>query len=160
MESVEKKNKLIEEVGALLQERANLSPLAARIYATLILSSNEGLSFDAVVKQMQASKSSVSSNLNVLLQLRYIAYYTKPGNRKRYFKTSEFYIKNTMEQQIYLIEKELKVVSKINDFNKNNNPEKFKNEKSLGLLFHEHLEDLKNKINGKLEEIKQFQKQL
>jgi hypothetical protein len=65
-----------------------------------------------------------------------------------------------MEQQIYLIEKELKVVSKINDFNKNNNPEKFKNEKSLGLLFHEHLEDLKNKINGKLEEIKQFQKQL
>lgn len=160
MESVEKKNKLIEEVGALLQERANLSPLAARIYATLILSSNEGLSFDAVVKQMQASKSSVSSNLNVLLQLRYIAYYTKPGNRKRYFKTSEFYIKNTMEQQIYLIEKELKVVSKINDFNKNNNPEKFKNEKSLGLLFHEHLEDLKNKINSKLEEIKQFQKQL
>jgi DNA-binding transcriptional regulator GbsR (MarR family) len=160
LESVEKKNKLIEEVGALLQERANLSPLAARIYATLILSSNEGLSFDAVVKQMQASKSSVSSNLNVLLQLRYIAYYTKPGNRKRYFKTSEFYIKNTMEQQIYLIEKELKVVSKINDFNKNNNPEKFKNEKSLGLLFHEHLEDLKNKINSKLEEIKQFQKQL
>lgn len=160
MESVEKKNKLIEEVGALLQERANLSPLAARIYATLILSSNEGLSFDAIVKQMQASKSSVSSNLNVLLQLRYIAYYTKPGNRKRYFKTSEFYIKNTMEQQIYLIEKELKVVTKINDFNKNHNPEKFKNEKSLGLLFHEHLEDLKNKINSKLEEIKQFQKQL
>ncbi|TXD53901.1 MULTISPECIES: GbsR/MarR family transcriptional regulator [unclassified Polaribacter] len=160
MESIEEKNKLIEEVGALLQERANLSALAARIYATLILSSNEGLSFDDIINQMQASKSSVSSNLNVLLQLHYVEYYTKPGNRKRYFRTSEFYIKNTMEQQIYLIEKELSVVSKINNFNQNHNPEKFKNEKSLGLLFHEHLEDLKNKINGKLEEIKQFQKQL
>ena len=155
----ESKNKLIEEVGAFLEERANLSPLAARIYATLILSSYEGLSFNAIVQQMQASKSAVSSNVNVLLQLHYINYYTKPGDRKRYFRTSQFYIENTMKQQMHLIEKELNVVTKINDFNKDYNPEKFEDEKSLGLLFQEHLENQKKTINKKLEEIKQFQNQ-
>lgn len=34
---------LIEEIGVVIEERADLSPLSARIYATLILASNEGL---------------------------------------------------------------------------------------------------------------------
>lgn len=159
MELLENKKILIEEVGVLLQERANLSPLAARIYALLILSSYEGLSFEKIVQLMQASKSSVSSNINVLLQLHYIDFYTKPGDRKRYFKTSQFYIKSTLEQQIHLLEKELNVVQKINHFNKENNPEKFKDEKSLGLLFQGYLENQRNVINEKLKEINEFQKQ-
>lgn len=159
MELAQEKKQLVEDVGVLLEERANLSPLASRIYALLILSSYDGMSFEEIVNTMQASKSSVSSNLNVLLQLHYVDYYTKPGDRKRYFRTSQFYIKNTMEQQVHLIEKELKIVQKINHFNKNNNPEKFKNEKSLGLLFQEHLEDQRTKINQKIKEINQFEKQ-
>lgn len=157
MELSTQKKQLIEEVGVLLEERANLSPLASRIYALLILSSYDGMSFEHIVNTMQASKSSVSSNLNVLLQLHYIEYYTKSGDRKRYFRTSQFYIKNTMEQQVHLIEKELNIVKKINLFNKENNPEKFKNEKSLGLLFEEHLEEQRSRINQKLKEIEAFQ---
>lgn len=158
MELSTQKKQLIEEVGILLEERANLSPLASRIYALLILSSYDGLSFENIVSAMQASKSSVSSNLNVLLQLHYIDFHTKPGDRKRYFKTSQFYIKNTMEQQMHLIEKELNIVQKINGFNKENNPEKFKNEKSLGSLFAEHLEEQQKKIKEKLKEIETFHK--
>jgi len=159
MELSIKKKTLIEDVGVLLEERANLSPLSSRIYALLILSSYDGMSFEAIVTTMQASKSSISSSINVLLQLHYIDYYTKPGDRKRYFKTSQFYIKNTMERQIRLIEKELTIVQKINNFNKENNPEKFKNEKSLGILFQEHLENQRIKINETLKEITQFEKQ-
>jgi DNA-binding transcriptional regulator GbsR (MarR family) len=159
MELSIKKKTLIEDVGVLLEEKANLSPLSSRIYALLILSSYDGMSFEGIVTTMQASKSSISSNINVLLQLHYIDYYTKPGDRKRYFKTSQFYIKNTMEQQIHLIEKELTIVQKINNFNKENNPEKFKNEKSLGILFQEHLENQRTKINETLKEITQFEKQ-
>ncbi|MBF8150467.1 hypothetical protein ITJ86_11205 [Winogradskyella sp. F6397] len=159
MELTQQKKQLVEEVGLVIEERANLSPLASRIYALLILSSNDGLSFEAIVCTMQASKSSVSNNINVLLQLHYVDYYTKPGDRKRYFRTSHFYIKNTLEQQVHLIEKELSVVQKINDFNKNHNPEKFKNEKSLGLLFEEHLEDQCANIHQKLKAIEAFQNQ-
>ena len=159
MELSTQKKELIEDVGILLEERANLSPLASRIYALLILSSYDGMSFENIVKTMQASKSSVSSNLNVLLQLHYIDYHTKSGDRKRYFRTSQFYIKNTMEQQVHLIEKELNIVQKVNDFNKDNNPEKFKNEKSLGLLFEEYLESQRIKIKEKLKEIEDFKKQ-
>lgn len=159
MELSQQKKKLIEDIGVLLEERANLSPLASRIYALLILSSYDGMSFEDIVNTMQASKSSVSSNLNVLLQLHYVDYHTKPGDRKRYFRTSQFYIKNTLEQQMHLIEKELKIVQKVNEFNKDNNPEKFKNEKSLGLLFEGHLEEQCTKIKQKLKEINQFEKQ-
>lgn len=159
MELSQEKKQLIEDLGILLEERANLSPLASRIYALLILSSYDGMSFDSIVNTMQASKSSVSSNINVLLQLHYIDYHTKPGDRKRYFKTSQFYIKNTMEQQVHLLEKELKIVQKVNHFNKDYNPEKFKNEKSLGLLFQEYLENQKKEISQKLKEINQFENQ-
>lgn len=159
MELPIRKKQLIEDLGLLLEERANLSPLASRIYSLLILSSYDGLSFETIVNSMQASKSSVSSNLNVLLQLHYVEYYTKSGDRKRYFRTSQFYIKNTLEQQMHIINKELNIVKKVNDFNKDNNPEKFKNEKSLGLLFQEYLEDQTIKITQKLKEIKDFKKQ-
>jgi len=154
------KKQLIEEVGIMLEERSGLSPLAARIYATLILSSHDGLSFGKIIQITQASKSSVSCNLNVLVQLHYEEYYTKPGDRTRYFRTSQFYIKNTMEQQVHLIDKELEIVKKINAFNKDHNPEKFKNEKSLGILFQEYLEEHRHKINIKLKEINDFQKQV
>lgn len=150
------KKELIEELGIMLEERTALSPLAARIYATLILSSKEGLSFEEIISITQASKSSVSSNLNVLVQLHYIEYYTKSGDRKRYFRTSRFYVLNTMEQHRHLIEKELEIVQKINSFNKAHNPEKFKEEKPLGLLFQEYLEEQRCQINQKLNEINTF----
>ncbi|WOD44548.1 GbsR/MarR family transcriptional regulator [Hwangdonia lutea] len=159
MEQSQQKQQLIEEVGVHLEERANLSPLASRIYALLILSSHDGMSFENIVSTMQASKSSVSSNLNVLLQLSYIEYYTKSGDRKRYFRTSDFYIKNALEQQSHLLEKGLKMVRKINQFNEENNPEKFKNEKSLGLLYEKHLNEQLVKIHQTLIEIEKLKKQ-
>ncbi|MFB9058261.1 GbsR/MarR family transcriptional regulator [Mariniflexile ostreae] len=160
MEHISKEQKqLIEEVGLMLEERSDLSPLAARIYAALILSCYDGLSFDNIIQITQASKSSVSSNINVLIQLHYIEYYTKPGDRKRYFRTSRFYIMNTMEQHLFTIDKELEIVQKINTFNKANNPDKFKNEKYLGSLFEEYLKDQREKITSKLKKITDFQNQ-
>ncbi|RCU57699.1 hypothetical protein DU428_07875 [Oceanihabitans sediminis] len=150
MELSNQKQQLIEEVGVYLEERAGLSPLASRIYALLILSSREGMSFENIVCAMQASKSSVSNNVNVLLQLHYIEYYTKPGDRKRYFRTSDYYLKNTMEQQAHLIEKSLKIIQKVNDFNENNNPNKFEVEKAIGTLYKDLLHDQLTKLNDTL----------
>ncbi len=150
-------NRLVEEIGMAIEQRADLSPLAARIYAALILSSEAGLTFDEIVEWHQASKSSVSNNLNVLIKLRYVEYYTKHGDRKRYFRTSKFYVKSAMEKYHEHFERELKILGKINAFNKKHNPEKFKNEKSVGTLYQEYLADLNKGFKNKIKEIEEFE---
>ncbi len=150
---------LVEEVGVLIEERADLSPLAARIYATLILASKEGLTFEDIVEAHQASKSSVSNNLNVLLMLNYAEYYTKPGERKRYFKASKYYVKTAMEKYNELFAKEIKVVEKINCFNKKHNPEKFQNEQSVGTLYLDYLMQIHEGFKDKIEQLNAFENQ-
>ncbi|NKI26644.1 hypothetical protein HCG49_08730 [Arenibacter sp. 6A1] len=159
LDKYKEKRILIEEMGVTLEERADLTPLAARIYAALILSCYEGLLFEEIITITQASKSSVSNNLNILVQLNYVEYYTKPGDRKRRFRTSKYYVRNAMEQYEKLIVRELDMVKKINAYNKAYNPQKFNNENSVGILFQEYLTEQREKINTTIEEITKFQEQ-
>jgi len=154
MEKMSKEQSLlIEEIGLVIEERADLSPLAARIYANLILASDDGLTFEDITETHQASKSSVSNNLNVLVKLKYVEFFTKSGERKRYFKASKFYVKTAMEKYNELFEKEVNVVNKINEFNKKNNPEKFENEQSAGLIYQEYLTRLTRGFKEKMNEV-------
>jgi len=57
-------------------------------------------------------------------------------------------------QQTRLIEKEPRIVQKVNDFNKNHNPDKFKDDKSVGQLFEVHSEQYSTNTKHKLEQIK------
>lgn len=85
------REELIEMFGIHFERFHNLPPLASRIFATLILDCcNRGITFEDLVEQMGASKSSVSTNLNLLLKLGKITYYTIPQDRKKYFKPSQF----------------------------------------------------------------------
>jgi len=85
------KEELIEMFGVHFENYHNLPPLGARILATLILDGCRcGITFEDLVERMGASKSSVSTNLNLLLKLGKINYYTLPGDRKKYFKPSPF----------------------------------------------------------------------
>lgn len=148
---------LIEEIGLLVEERADLPPLASRIYATLILASNAGITFEDISAIHQASKSAVSNSLNILVKLEYVAYFTKPGERKRYLKASKFYVKSAIEKYSELFEKEVQIVSKINTFNKNNNPEKFKNEQDAAIIYQEYLTKLSEGFRKKMNEIANLQ---
>ncbi|MCM4166530.1 hypothetical protein DHD08_02415 [Arenibacter sp. H213] len=156
---IQEKKVLIEEIGLILSERAGLAPLAARIYATLILSSNEGLTFDEIIDITEACKSSVSSNLNVLLQLDYVEFYTKSGDRKRYFRTSPNFVKNAMKQHGNLLNKELEVINKIRDYNKLNNPDKYNNDETVGNMYQDYLVAQLESINKKVQEISDLQNQ-
>ncbi|CAM4059278.1 GbsR/MarR family transcriptional regulator [Flavobacterium antarcticum] len=144
---------LIEDIGLALEERADLSPLSARIYSTLILSSDEGLTFEDIVTMHHASKSSVSNNLNVLIKLKYIEYYTKTGQRKRFYRASRFYVKSAMEKYNQMFEKEIEVLEKINSFNKINNPERFESERYMGTIYQKHLIDTTEEFRRKIREI-------
>ncbi|TYB78510.1 GbsR/MarR family transcriptional regulator [Bizionia myxarmorum] len=152
------KNKLIEEIGIRMEARLHISPLASRIYALLTLSSYEGLTFEAIREAIVASKSSTSVNLNLLTQLGYLAYYTKPGDRKRYFKVSKYYQMESLEIYHQSLQREIEMVEKINDFNKTYLPEKFSLEKSVGNITQDYLRRTQTLVNEAIQALANFRK--
>lgn len=108
MDMKKEKQELIEMFGIHFESLYHLPPLAARILGTLILeSSKEGLTFETLIEKLAASKSSVSTNLNFLLKIGKITYYTLPGDRKKYFRPAPFSERMTNYLTIMEFEKKL-----------------------------------------------------
>lgn len=80
-----KKEKLIEKLGVHIEGKEQIAPLAARILATLILTGKQGITFESLVCELGASKSTISTHLTTLQAANRITYYTKSGDRKKYF---------------------------------------------------------------------------
>ncbi|QIE59109.1 transcriptional regulator [Rasiella rasia] len=76
---------LVEKLGVHLENRENLAPVAARIMAYVILKGKEGTTFEEMVTILCASKSTISTHLNHLQDLKKLEYFTKTGDRKKYF---------------------------------------------------------------------------
>ncbi|MBZ0326532.1 MAG: transcriptional regulator [Altibacter sp.] len=152
------KSDLIEEIGLNFENKHHFTPLAGRIYAFMILSDDEGHSFEDFVEITSASKSSVSTNLNLLVQLKYVEFFTKPGDRKRYFRPTKNYLKITLEEYLNTINKELKIVEKINKFNCKYHPQKFTKSESIGLIFQQYLESQKKNLKSTIDKMVSFHK--
>ncbi len=102
------KEELIEMFGIHFENNHNLPPLGARILATLILDGcRTGITFEDLVERLGASKSSISTNLNLLLKIGKITYYTLPGDRKKYFKPSPFSERLSGYMRMLAFEKEI-----------------------------------------------------
>lgn len=91
-----KKESLIEKLGVHIESRDQLAPLAARILATLILTGKRGVTFDSLVCELSASKSTISTHLTTLQTANRITYHTKCGDRKKYFTLVPDAIINSM----------------------------------------------------------------
>ncbi len=76
--------KFIEETGILFEEMG-LTRMSGRILGYLMISDKEEVSFDEMTKVLQASKSSISTNLKALTQIEFIKPVSKPGDRKTYY---------------------------------------------------------------------------
>ena len=74
----------IEETG-LLFENMGMTRMAGRILGYLMVSDKEMVSFDEITKVLQASKSSISTNLKALIQIHFVKPVSKPGDRKTYY---------------------------------------------------------------------------
>lgn len=108
MDIQKEKEELIEMFGQHFENLYHLPPLSSRILGTLIIDCcKDGMTFETLVEKMNASKSSVSTNLNLLLKLGKISYYTRPGDRKKYFKPSPFSERMDRYVKILDFEKEL-----------------------------------------------------
>lgn len=153
---LKEQKELVEKIGLGIEERLKLSPLASRIYALLILSSYDGLTFDEIREYIDASKSSTSVNINVLTQLNYVTYYTKSGDRKRYFKLAKYSQVTSLEAELQKLDIEMKMIERINTYNKNFHPEKFTNEESLGGIFQNYLLKKQSLLDETILEMKRF----
>ncbi|MDO6515965.1 GbsR/MarR family transcriptional regulator [Zobellia uliginosa] len=143
MDKEECKQILIEELGVHFEFEYSLPPLAARIFANLVVTEEEGLTFDDCLTKRGASKSSISTSLNLLQQTGFINYFTKSGDRKRYFKVAEkdaFFIKK-LNQTLKKIESESLMIEKVAEYNKVHNPQKHEENKEKKRIYMKCLED-------------------
>jgi len=149
------KQKLIEEIGVQFEKIYNLSPLSARIYIIMILSPNDGHTFDEIIEITKASKSSVSTQLNLLLHTKKVEYFTKPGDRKRYFRASRTYLRNTLTDEMNRKKEEIRIIDKIYKFNSTYNKEKFERSGGVGRLYMDHLKLQKENLEHTIEQMNQ-----
>lgn len=156
MTEIEEKMQLIEKLGILLEEDIKLSPIAARIYALLIVSDYDGLTFEEIRSFIDISKSSMSININLLLQLDYISSYTKTGIRKRYFKLAKYSALVSLNAHNQEIATEIQLITQINNFNKKYHPQKYNNELSLGEILNDYLNKKQRLVQETIKKINDF----
>ncbi|MGK4566724.1 GbsR/MarR family transcriptional regulator [Flavobacterium sp. 3HN19-14] len=109
MDTQKEKDALIEMFVIHFEKLYNLPPLGARILGILILDScNTGITFESLVERLDASKSSVSTNLNLLLKLGKINYYNISGDRKKYFKAAP--LSERLDNYLQTLEFEKKII--------------------------------------------------
>jgi DNA-binding transcriptional regulator GbsR (MarR family) len=91
---------LVEKLGVHLENREQLAPVAARILSFIILTGKKGATFEDMVSILCASKSTISTHLNHLQDLNKIEYFTKTGDRKKYFIINRGLIVNHIDSMI------------------------------------------------------------
>ena len=106
---LEEKQRLVEKLGVIIENKNQLAPVAGRIISYVILTGKSGTTFEDLVINLCASKSTISTHLNHLVDLKQIEYFTKQGDRKRYYTVSQCHIHKYMEKMIdaWTSEKEL-----------------------------------------------------
>ncbi|GGK40202.1 MULTISPECIES: GbsR/MarR family transcriptional regulator [Flavobacteriaceae] len=153
---VKEKLALVEELGIHFECNDNLPPLASRIIVYLILNGVEGATFEELVEKLEASKSSISTNLQLLQSINRITYFTKSGDRKRHFRISPNYMISRMDEKISLWEEEKNNHQKIYNYKEKmlqvNNAY---HENHLSLQFNMQIIEFINKMINNLTELKQ-----
>lgn len=116
MKSLDEKKQFVEETGVLI-EQLGPPPLQSRIIALLALNTPDGVPFEEIVEFLHASKSSISNAINFLLSAKAIIYFTKPGDRKRYFKVpfSSTWL-DDFEKKVRGIDTIIELINKFNLF--------------------------------------------
>ncbi|KOS06817.1 hypothetical protein AM493_12875 [Flavobacterium akiainvivens] len=153
------REELIELFGIHFENIGHLPPLGSRILATLILDAcTKEYSFDDLVEQMGASKSSISTNLNLLVKLGKITYYTLPGDRKKYYRPSAF--SERFDNYLKMIAFEKDIMDRMLDYRQQTvscQAGNFELEKSI--VYREHVLEMEALLNKTIEKFKKIEKE-
>lgn len=113
-------DELFCDMVKLYGESHNLPPLSAKIYAYLVFDfDRKGICFDEFVQIFAASKSSVSSNIQLLLNSKLIHDFNTINERKRYFRINDNFVNIRFNEIINKMKKELVILNKLDAFRTN-----------------------------------------
>lgn len=112
-ELLAKREQMIERLGVYIEKGEQLAPVASRIFATLVLNCRQGMTFEQLVESLGASKSTVSTHLNMMETNERIDYFTKPGDRKRYYKPASNRLMRFINEKIERCEADMKIQGEI-----------------------------------------------
>lgn len=130
------------------------SPLTAQIYTYIMFNNNrDGVTFDELVEKLHASKSSVSTSLNLLISNKQIEHFNKIDERKRYFRLNPDYMILRLEIIKNVLEKEHALCLKMRKFV---NAGLLKSDECTDKmeLYTNHLEASKNHLVDTIEKLK------
>jgi len=136
-EICQQKQRLVEKLGVVMEQKEQLAPLAARILAYVVLTGKKGTTFEDLVNHLCASKSTISTHLNHLSDLKRIIYFTKPGDRKKYYTINPDGILQSIDEMMAYWNTQMDLHMEIKEYKENIN--RFTNDESsqFDLDFHE-----------------------
>mgnify|MGYP005863760445 CR=1 FL=1 len=130
------KCQLVEKLGIHFENKDHLAPVEARILSFIILTGKQGTTFEDLVTNLQASKSTVSTHLNHLQDLKKVEYFTKTGDRKKYFIINNDTMLQSINEMMSQWEEQRQLHIEIMDF-KNNANQSLAEDTKFNLEFHE-----------------------
>ncbi|RMA66113.1 GbsR/MarR family transcriptional regulator [Ulvibacter antarcticus] len=134
----QKKMSLVEKLGVHLENREQLAPVAARILSYIILTGKKGTTFEDMVTILCASKSTISTHLNHLQDLNKIQYFTKTGDRKKYFVINRGVVVQHIDFMINKWKEEREIHLELKNYKETINNNSIENEdEKFDLSFHD-----------------------
>ncbi len=95
----------------------NLPPLSSKIYSYMTFDiEKRGVTFDELLNFFSVSKSSISSNINLLLQQKLIVHIHREDERKRFYYINPEFSKIRFGEILKRLEQEIAIVKKLKEF--------------------------------------------
>lgn len=132
----------------------HISPLTAQIYTYIMFNGHrDGITFDEIVEKLNASKSSVSNSLNLLISNNQIEHFNRIDERKRFFRLNPNFMMMRLEIIRDFLEKEQSLTSKLKQYMDNQELETFSCLHKMDIYL-EHLEKSKAQLTKTIEKLK------
>jgi DNA-binding transcriptional regulator GbsR (MarR family) len=97
--AVQQEQIFVEKVGVAF-EQLTLPRMAGRIFGWLLISESPLVSMGELVEALQASKSSISSMLRLLIQIELIELVSLPGERRDYYRIRSDAWANSLKERL------------------------------------------------------------
>lgn len=146
--SLEIDEKIFQDAVKFYGTVLNLPPLASKIYSYLIFDFDKvGITFDEFVEVFSASKSSVSTSINLLLNAELIVDINKMDERKRYFFANDDYKKIRFEKIVQKMQDELKLLDDLKNFRKTEHKEADERFEVYKALLNKNIKNIQESLN-------------
>lgn len=132
------KRELIEKIG-VIYEIAGHTHMTGRVVGLLLLAEPPFKSFESIVEELNASKSSISNTLKLLISMGLVEYITFTGDRKRYFKIKVSAFESMLYKETENLRNYIQLLKKVQELRSDVN-EKFNNDLKRFISFFELVE--------------------